>query len=123
MNYTKYEESEKLKKLCFYINNFECGYKVGHDDMGLVVMTPQSNAQYLIDINIPAYTSDQLFEWLRKRPVPNWYWDMNAISIMFYEIDEFGTSEEWTARLKYETNLTDMLAKAVIWVLEQEVKR
>ena len=104
MNYTNKEDSIKLKAL---------GLDIGY--------APILKIFDIIEEAVPIYTSDQLFEWLRDNP--------NKIEIttgwIKVTLSTDPSLHKWVFNgitFGFETNLTDMLARAVIWILEQEAK-
>ena len=70
------------------------------------------------DTNIPAYDAEVLYEWLR-----GWHRDDPFRS---FEIQNDGIiAFDWGPRdnakwIEYETSLADMLAEAILWVLEDD---
>ena len=120
MNYTSKEDSIRLKEL-----GFECKHNavIAVNPNGKVITTTVE-AEILILMSAtkecyPAYTSDQLFEWLRE-------WINSNSEERFMEIQEDGmVVSDWGIKdmnqwHDHKTNLTDLLAKAVIWIKEQE---
>ena len=118
MNYTSKEASIRLKEL-----GFECEHNavIAINPNGKAFLsTIESEILVLMSATkqcYPAYTSDQLFIWLRENYLEP--------DVKFFEIQEdgiylasFTMSEQYW--VDYKTNLTDMLAHACIWILEQK---
>ena len=114
---TNKENSIKLKELGFEMDAPVYHHAIRLYRHGEETYTGSNQPEPLYDY-APAYTSDQLFKWLRENPAKvelttGWVkvtlskdpslhrWAFNGITISF------------------KTNLTDMLAKAVIWILER----
>jgi len=67
--------------------------------------------------SFPAYSADTLFDWLREN-----FWEPD---VKFFEIQEDGIylarfDDSWSAWTDFQDSLTNMLADAIIWILEQE---
>jgi len=63
------------------------------------------------------YSADTLFDWLREN-----FWEPD---VKFFEIQEDGIylarfDDSWSAWVEYKDSLTNMLADAIIKILEQE---
>ena len=115
MNYTNKEDSIRLKELGFELDSDKCWKHLTIEEKDYGKLFHISDIDEHIAY-IPAYTSDQLFEWLRE----NGDFDIHKNWMMAIKGDPFKADSH--EPIKYETNLTDMLAKAVIWILEQEAK-
>lgn len=109
--YTSLEVSKRIKEVGIELSEYRCGYKVGDTEGMLLVMTPEHTAQYMVDINIPAYTAQQAFDWLMKNNklyIGDSDGNFGFRVIGFYQEDCVTNS------------LADMLWSAIIWIKENE---
>ena len=121
MNYTNKEISIRLKELGFDVGS-RMGHMISSDGIvqeGMIVEHIDFTVKWECDgfTFLPAYTSDQLFEWLRGNTEKyNLTWSIDDLELFIYRV---GTPvEDEPLTVTFETNLTDMLAKACIWILE-----
>ena len=115
MNYTNKEDSIRLKELGFELDSDKCWKHLTIEEKDYGKLFHISDIDEHIAY-IPAYTSDQLFEWLRE------WWEpmVRDFELLPDEMRIYHHLENWGGEVDFETNLTDMLAKAVIWILENE---
>jgi len=71
----------------------------------------------------PAYSASTLFEWLREKynSTPNLALDIQTTEITIWLNIGHNPNEE-EKEFEYKTNLADMLASAIIWILKEESK-
>ena len=124
MNYTNKEISIRLKELGFDVGS-RMGHMISSDGIvqeGMIVEHIDFTVKWECDgfTFLPAYTSDQLFEWLRNE-TENYSRPMNDIFISFNRI--IITKRIYkTFKAEFKTTLADMLASAIIWILKEESK-
>ena len=114
---TTREVSQRLKDL-----DFQCEHShvVAVNPNGKVIYSsdPQE-IQIMMSVTdevYPAYSASTLFEWLREN-----YWEPD---VKFFEIQEDGIylasfDDSKSTWIEY-TNLADMLAESISWILTQE---
>ena len=118
MNYTNKEISIRLKELGFEMDAPVYHHAIRLYRHGEETYTGSNQPEPLYDY-APAYTSDQLFSWLRenKADITIKVVGMSGAPNVKLPEGSFPASHDYM--LDKKRSLTDMLAKAVIWILEQ----